>query len=152
MSHHHHEHDHDHPHEHEHAHEHSHSHLHTHNGAQEHEHEHHHEHSHSHDHHDHEHQPHDHEHHDHHHHPTGHEHEKASPVLSEQDKLGKMVAHWIQHNEEHARSYREWALKAQDMGLAEVRGLLEEVADETHRQNEGLGKILSVLGKKMSSD
>jgi hypothetical protein len=46
--------------------------------------------------------------HDDHHHPDhGHPAE-----LSLDDKLIKLLEHWIRHNQEHAKTYGDWAEKA----------------------------------------
>jgi hypothetical protein len=38
-----------------------------------------------------------------------HEHEeKAKAVSDDLDKLRILLPHWIEHNEEHAESFREW--------------------------------------------
>ena len=47
------------------------------------------------------------------------EHE-AKAVSDELAKLCILLPHWIEHNGEHAESFREWAGKAREMGLAEV--------------------------------
>lgn len=96
----------------------------------------HHEHHHSHDH-----------HHDEHH---GSATEESSTTLSETDKLIKMVEHWIHHGEDHARSYREWAKRANNMGLEQVYSILEEVASITESQSENLEKVLKLLRRAPS--
>jgi rubrerythrin len=63
----------------------------------------------------------------------------------------KMVEHWIQHNEEHARSYHTWADRARKMGLEQVGLILEEVAGGTLAQNASFDKILGLL-KDTSND
>ena len=40
----------------------------------------------------------------------------------------KLLAHWVKHNDDHADSYRDWARKARDQGLAATGDRLEEVA------------------------
>ncbi|GLI35852.1 hypothetical protein [Desulforhabdus amnigena] len=93
---------------------------------------------------------HHHDDHHHYHHHAEHENEKAPESLSQRDKLTKIVSHWIQHNEDHARSYREWAHRAHEMGLGDVHHLLEDVAEQTDLQNRNLEKVLSALGEKTS--
>ncbi len=91
---------------------------------------------------------HDHDHHDHHgHHHSHHGHEKSEShgALSEADKLTKIVEHWIRHNEEHAKSYRDWADRARDMGREEVYMILDEVATGTQAQSKNLEKALALL-------
>ena len=87
---------------------------------------HHHDHDHPHGHaHDHNH---DHDHaHDHHHDHAHHTH----ATLSFEEKMIKLLEHWIKHNEDHADSYRDWAQKAQANGMPDAGELLGEVAEMT---------------------
>jgi len=85
-----------------------------------------------------------HHHHDH-EHPHGHQHDhdhEARP--SDGEKLKTMVRHWINHNEDHARSYRDWAARARAAGREEAARILEEVAAATGTQNEQLQRILTL--------
>lgn len=104
-------------------------------------------------HHDHDHDHHDHSHEHHHahehHHGADHHHDhsavEASSTPSEKDKLVKMVEHWVHHNEEHARSYHDWAQRAHQLGLDDVRALLEQIADDTQLQTRNFEKIKVLL-------
>ena len=89
----------------------------------------------------------------HHHHGPNHSHEhaEAHSALSEADKLSKMIRHWIQHNEEHAQSYKNWAQRAKELGREEVSLVLEDVAASSRRQNQSLEKALAALNKQETS-
>jgi hypothetical protein len=52
------------------------------------------------------------------------EEEKKEQVLRLQKKLG----HWIEHNKEHAESFRKAAREAEEIGLVEVGKRLREAA------------------------
>jgi rubrerythrin len=93
--------------------------------------------------HDHHHHSHDHSHQDdlHHNHEASHSHSDTS----ESDKLIKMVEHWVHHNEDHSRSYRDWADRARALGHTEVGTMLDEVAETTRLQNEHFRKALDLL-------
>ncbi len=104
----------------------------------------HHEHDHHHDH-DHSESHHHHEHHDHPHHHESREGGLAGGAPSEQEKLLKMVHHWIHHNEEHAQSYRQWGDRARALGQHEVARILDTVADENIRLNGEMDRILGIL-------
>ena len=76
-------------------------------------------------------------HHNHHHdhdHEHGHDHHshQATSTLTFEDKFIKLLAHWVKHNDDHARNYKDWAHKAQHQGLPEVEKLLQEAAEMTH--------------------
>jgi bacterioferritin (cytochrome b1) len=83
------------------------------------------------------------------HHHSHHDHGNSDEQgrLTEMEKLVKIVEHWIHHNEDHARSYREWGQKANAAGRVEITRILEEVAGGTEQQNENLRKALDLLGK-----
>lgn len=68
-------------------------------------------------------------HHDHHHH-------HAASELSFDEKMMKLLEHWVKHNDDHAKSYREWAVKASDSGFEEAGGLLQEAAELTMKISE----------------
>ncbi len=80
--------------------------------------------SHHHDDHGHHHHDHDHDHdHDHHH--------EIQSSLSFEEKLVKILEHWVRHNDDHAETYRNWAQRANAEKLSEVSELLEAAADMT---------------------
>jgi len=85
-----------------------------------------------------------------------HDHESASHrdelSVSDAYKLVKMVEHWIRHNEDHERSYRDWAERAREMGQEQVYTILLEVARESQVQNLHLQKVLKALGSMRNVD
>lgn len=81
------------------------------------------------------------EHHDHH-----HEHEHQGDLSFDQ-KLIKLFEHWIKHNTEHAKSYRDWAAKAKENGRDDVAKILEEVADITVGLNKKFEEIHDIVHK-----
>jgi len=120
-------------HEHEHLHE-GFSHEHSHYGPHEH-HEHPHEHKEVEHAHEHAHemgQAHGHAHtHEHHHKP-----EEGKPESDVAKKIKILLAHWAEHNIEHAKTYLEWADKAEAAGEKEMAGLLREIARQSDKMNE----------------
>ncbi len=65
-------------------------------------------------------------HHDHHHH-----HHDQKSELSFDEKLVKLLEHWIKHNADHATSYRDWAEKAKAEGFAAAGAPLSDAAEMT---------------------
>lgn len=61
--------------------------------------------------------------------------------MNEQDKLRVLIPHWIEHNEEHAEEFGEWAEHA-GAAAPEVRA----AADAMVRANEYLSQALGKLG------
>ena len=74
---------------------------------------------------------HDHDHsHDHDHH---HAHGEA---MTFGKKISLLLEHWIQHNDDHIASYREWAEKARGEGLEEAAAEIEKAAEITAAVSE----------------
>jgi len=100
-------------------------------------HDHTHDHSHSHEH-DHSHS---------HEHDHGHQHEIQSD-MSFEEKMVKLLDHWIRHNDDHAGTYRGWAEKARDHHMESTSDLLMEAAQMTLAIN---GKFEAALAALMPS-
>ena len=59
-----------------------------------------------------------------------HDHEIQS-TLSFDEKMIKLLEHWIKHNGDHAETYRDWAQKAKEKNMREASSLLEDAAEMT---------------------
>lgn len=66
--------------------------------------------------------------------------------MDDTDKLAHMIEHWIEHNEEHAKSYLEWSKKAQGAGKEELALILADLSVETGRLEALLRKALKAAG------
>lgn len=51
------------------------------------------------------------------------------------ERLRKLIVHWQEHNEEHAKSYKKWAEEAEASGFHKVAELLGKVHEETVKIN-----------------
>ena len=80
---------------------------------------------------------------DHHHHD--HDSHEEMPF---DEKLMKLLSHWIKHNQDHALNYRTWAEKAKINGKRETAGLLEEAAEMSLTINEKFEAALARLDGK----
>lgn len=68
----------------------------------------------------------------HHHHSHHHAHDDHGHApMSFEEKMAKILEHWIQHNDDHAQSYRKWADDARAAGKDRAADLLEEAAAKT---------------------
>lgn len=76
-----------------------------------------------------------------HHHHHEHEHD-AQKDMTIEEKLEKLVLHWIKHNEDHAETYTTWMKRAQESGLEKAGKILAEAADLTLQINEKLRDAL----------
>jgi hypothetical protein len=83
---------------------------------------------------------HDHEGHHHHHHE--HELEKGQDLKK---KFAMRISHWKHHNEDHLKSYQEWAAKAEEMGYGKASELLKEICRKTEEQNALFQEILEII-------
>ena len=72
-----------------------------------------------------------------------HHHGDGESRLSFEEKLVKRLEHWIAHNEDHARTYREWAELTSQQGMSALAALLEEVAQATSDINGTLQKAVA---------
>ena len=80
-------------------------------------------------------------HHDHQHHSGHHDHPSAE--LSFDEKLIKLLEHWIRHNQEHAKTYGDWAEKAAADSKGEVSILLNEAVSLSMDLNRKFEKALA---------
>jgi rubrerythrin len=71
-----------------------------------------------------------------HHHDHNHAH-------SMNERIEKIITHWIKHNDDHIKNYKDWSDKASQENLSEVADLLNEVADMSLIINEKLNKALT---------
>jgi hypothetical protein len=82
-------------------------------------------------------------HHDHHHH-----HHDSHGELSFDEKIEKMLSHWIKHNQDHASNYRNWAEKAKTNGMDKAGILLEDAADMSLAINEKFEAALALVKER----
>ncbi len=48
-------------------------------------------------------------------------------------KLTALLRQWMEHNEEHAETYREWACKTSLWGRDDLSAILQRLHDETKK-------------------
>ena len=68
--------------------------------------------------------------------------------LSFEDRLVKLLEHWIKHNRDHSDSYRDWSRKASREGLTDIAQLIEAAAEKTTRINREFEKALALVKTK----
>ena len=79
---------------------------------------------------------------DHHHH---HHHHESNSELSFNEKLEKILSHWVKHNEDHASNYRNWAQKAKANDMGRAAALLEEAADMSVAINDKFKEAIALV-------
>jgi hypothetical protein len=80
-----------------------------------------------------------------HHLPHSQGHHGTGEELAPRAKLVKLLEHWMRHNEEHARTYRQWAETAGAQSMPAVAGCLEEAAAATVAINRQFEAALNRL-------
>jgi G3E family GTPase len=88
--------------------------------------------------------------HDHHDHPHDHHHHHGQQEsdLSFDRKLVKRLEHWITHNDDHARTYREWSDRTAEEGMPSVSRLLTEAAQATTEISRKLENAIRMIPPK----
>jgi len=81
-----------------------------------------------------------------------HEHQHDHPddtkdSLSFDEKLIKILEHWVKHNDDHARTYRDWAKEAKSAGMQDVAFLLEGAADMTLLISNKFDQAIEIVKK-----
>ncbi len=56
------------------------------------------------------------------------------------ENLSHLIEHWIEHNESHIQSFREWAQKAKKDGFLEAAEDILEAANKVEEANDYLNK------------
>jgi hypothetical protein len=65
--------------------------------------------------------------------------------MDDREKLRRLVAHWKEHSEEHAKTYREWAGKMKHLGEHGAEKVLKDLAvksEELEKYFEELARML----------
>jgi len=62
-------------------------------------------------------------------------------------KLRHLLEHWSEHNEEHAKTYLEWAEKAAASGDNTLSSILKEIAENTKKMDGLFEKAKKIAGK-----
>ena len=63
-------------------------------------------------------------------------------TMTELEKLGVLLPHWVEHNAEHAAEFRNWAAKARDAGREAAAVEIEKAAGALVGANEALSAAL----------
>lgn len=61
-------------------------------------------------------------------------------------KLRHLIEHWIEHNEEHGRTYSEWAERARAAGNKELAEALSEIGQAQRKLDPLFQRALKAAG------
>lgn len=67
-------------------------------------------------------------------------------TMRDLEKLKVLLAHWVEHNREHAEEFRQWAQRAEQLGVKEVASNLGAAVEEMQSVNKRLVAALDQLG------
>jgi hypothetical protein len=78
-----------------------------------------------------------------------HSHHHETPIaLSFDEKLIKLLEHWIRHNEDHAKTYQDWAVKVKEKNMVKAGSLLEDSAEMTMQINKKFEEAAKLIRDK----
>jgi len=81
--------------------------------------------------------------------PNHHRHDHDShEEIPFNEKLERIIRHWIKHNEDHASNYRNWAENAKANGNEKAAKFLAEAAEASLAINEKFEAALAGLKGK----
>ncbi len=83
--------------------------------------------------------------HEHHHHGSESEHHQHEIPMDDKARLVKMIEHWIHHNEDHARSFADWAQRAERLEARQACDCLQEAVAMMERLNQRFREALQSL-------
>ena len=66
--------------------------------------------------------------------------------MDDLEKLKKLLPHWMEHNDEHARTYKDWAQRMSSLGKNELSDALKEIHQESEKLQKLFEKALKVAG------
>jgi len=73
-----------------------------------------------------------------------HDHDIQS-ILSFDEKMVKLLEHWIKHNEDHSRTYRDLAQKAKARNKNEAALILEDAAEMTSAISKKFESVIRLI-------
>lgn len=76
-----------------------------------------------------------------------HTHDENHSEMTFEEKINKLVEHWIKHNDDHAATYREWADRAQKEGMNDVADIMLAAAEKNVLINDEFKQALALLKK-----
>lgn len=65
--------------------------------------------------------------------------------MNDLEKLTRLLNHWMEHNDEHASVYRDWAEKVSAMGSTELSRIMGTLYQETKKLNQLFEDALRVI-------
>ncbi len=54
-------------------------------------------------------------------------------MMDDLEKLKRLIPHWMDHNDEHAKTYKDWAEKMSSLGKKELSETLMAIHQESRK-------------------
>jgi hypothetical protein len=87
-------------------------------------------------------------HHNDHDHDHDHDHHHSSLEMTFEEKIVKLLEHWIKHNDDHAVTYQGWADQAKQNHLEAVAAIIEEAAEMNLEINKKFEQAKAMIQDK----
>jgi endo-1,4-beta-mannosidase len=71
--------------------------------------------------------------------------------MSDIEKLGVLLPHWVEHNAEHVNSFRTWAERARAAGEEHLAVHIEAAAQKVEAANRDLEVAIEHLGEAVGA-
>ncbi len=66
--------------------------------------------------------------------------------MDDLEKLKMLLPHWMEHNDEHAKTYEAWALKMSFLGKNELSEALKAIHQESQKLRKLFDQALRLIG------
>jgi hypothetical protein len=66
-------------------------------------------------------------------------------IMDDLEKLKKLLPHWMEHNDEHARTYKDWAERMSSLDKEELSEALKAIHHECHKLRKLFEEALRVV-------
>lgn len=66
-------------------------------------------------------------------------------IKDDVEKLKRLLPHWIKHNDEHTKIYKDWAERMSSLGKKELSEILEAIHQESQELRELFEEAIRVV-------
>jgi len=70
---------------------------------------------------------------------------KKGDNMNDLEKLKHLLSHWMEHNDAHAKTYIEWAEKAESLERKDISDILKQIASDSNKLNELFKKAEEII-------
>jgi hypothetical protein len=65
--------------------------------------------------------------------------------MEDLEKLKRLIPHWMEHNDEHAETYKNWAEKASSVDMKELSMILIKLHQESKKLRELFEEAMRIV-------